>query len=102
MHTIVCSDHFPLCVDIDCEFTPICSIFCKWHIARDDDKLEYSHRTNHLPSNKEHPTEYLLCRNANCTSHFYAIDCFIQVLYTLLKVQNLNAYTLPLVHLVRI
>ena len=50
----VCSDHFPLCIDINCDFTPIFSrtfvkqnrSICKWHIASDDDKLKYSHRTN--------------------------------------------------------
>ena len=63
--TTICSDHFPLCVDIDCDFTIIfnstfikenCSI-CKWHLSRNDDKLKYSHRTNILLSNIELSTD---------------------------------------------
>ena len=73
--TTICSDHFPLCVDIDCDFTTIfnttfikenCSI-CKLYSSRDDDNLKYSHRTNYLLSNIELPTDALLCRNASCT-----------------------------------
>ena len=40
------------------------------------DKLKYSHRTNYLLSNIELPADALLCRNASCTKHSHAIDCF--------------------------
>ena len=56
-----------------------------WHITLNDDKLEHAHHTNHFVSNIEQPTEALLCRNANYTSYFHAIECFIQVLQPYLK-----------------
>ena len=90
---VVCSDHFPLCIDINCDFTPIFSrtfvkqnrSICKWNIARDDDKLKYSHRTNNLLSNIELPIEALLCRNANCISLLNTIDCFYTRIINSLK-----------------
>ena len=75
IYITICSDHFPLCVDIDCDFTTMFnstfikenrSIF-KWHLSRDDDdKLKYSYRTHYLLSNIELPTYALLCRNSSC------------------------------------
>ena len=82
-----------MCIDINCDFTPIFSrtfvkqnrSICKWNIARDDDKLKYSHCTNNLLSNIELPIEALLCRNANCTSHLNTIDCFYTSIINSLK-----------------
>ena len=90
---VVCLDHFPLCINIDCDFTPIFSrtfvkqngSICKWHIARDDDKLKYSHRTNNLLSTIELPMEAFLCRNATCTSHFNTIVYFYTSIINSLK-----------------
>ena len=90
---VVCSDHFPLCIDINCDFTPIASrtivkqnrSICELNIARDDDKLKYSHRTNNLLSNIELPIEALLCRNTNCTSHINTISLFYTSIINPLK-----------------
>ena len=46
---IVCSDHMPLCIDIECDIVPICnSTFtkeprdvCKWNLTGDKEKLSY-------------------------------------------------------------
>ena len=90
---VVFSDHFPLCIDIDCYITPIfCRTFVKqnrsiwkWHIAHNDDKPKYSHRTNNVLSNIELPIEALLCRNPNCSSHLHTIDCFYTSIINSLK-----------------
>ena len=46
---IVCSDHMPLCIEIECDIMPIYnSTFikeprdvCKWNLAGDKEKLSY-------------------------------------------------------------
>ena len=46
---IVCSDHMPLCIEIECDIVPIYnSTFikeprdvCKWNLAGDKEKLSY-------------------------------------------------------------
>ena len=55
---IVCSDHFPLCIDINCNITPICDSnfvkhsknVCNWKIAGDLGKSRYYSSTDKLLS----------------------------------------------------
>ena len=55
---IVCLDHFPLCIDINCNISPICDSnfvkhfknVCNWKIAGDLEKSRYYSSTNKLLS----------------------------------------------------
>ena len=79
---IVCSDHKPLCIEIECDIVPICnSTFikeprdvCKWNL--DKEKLNYKTCTNELFSDIIIPVDALLCNNAYCIEHVTDIDNF--------------------------
>ena len=66
---IVCSDHMPLCIEIECDIVPIYnSTFiieprdvCKWNQARDKEKLSYKTYTNKLFSYVITPVDEFLC-----------------------------------------
>ena len=81
---IVCSDHMPLCIEIECDIVPICnSTFikeprdvCKWNLAGDKEKLSYKTCTNELFSDIIIPVDALLCNNAHCIEHVTDIDNF--------------------------
>ena len=55
---IVCSDHFPLCIEIVCDINKLCDLTSeiksretiKWHAATDLDKQEYNTETEKLAS----------------------------------------------------
>ena len=82
--SIVCSDHMPLCIEIECDIVPICnSTFikeprdvCKWNLAGDKEKLSYKTCTNELFSDIIIPVDALLCNNAHCIEHVTDIDNF--------------------------
>ena len=68
---IVCSDHIPLCIEIECDIVPLCnSTFikelrdvCRWNLAGDKEKLSYKTCTNELFSDIIIPVDALLCNN---------------------------------------
>ena len=72
---IVCSDHFPLCIEIVCdvnklhdatpEITPKTTV--KWHTANEVDKQRYNTKTKQIASSIVLPTDALLCKNTKCT-----------------------------------
>ena len=47
---VVCSDHFPLCIEVKCDIIPLynsttttaVNSSIQWHAAKDSDKLQYS------------------------------------------------------------
>ena len=90
---IVCSDHFPLCIEIVCdvnklhyatpEITP--KITVKWHTANEVDKQRYNTKTKQIASTIVLPTDALLCKNTNCTEHHDDIDNFYDSIIAGLK-----------------
>ena len=80
----VCSDHFPLCIDINCNITPICDRnfvkhsknVCNWKIAGDLEKSRYYSSTDNWLSAVDIPIDAVICRDANCELHTQDIDCF--------------------------
>ena len=81
---IVCSDHFPLCIDIDCDIPPIYNetvVNCqrnvyKWQFANDINLCDYELNTHKLANDIIIPYDALCCRITNCTLHNSDIDCF--------------------------
>ena len=71
----VCSDHFPLCVTILCDISPICSNTVeneirnipKWNQICDSDICEYKSCTYTLSRDIVIPNEVLLCRDTKCS-----------------------------------
>ena len=90
---IVCSDHFPLCIDINCNITPICNSnfvkhsknVCNWKIAGDLEKSRYYSSTDKLLSAVDVPIDAVLCRDANCELHTQDIDCFYEHIISCIK-----------------
>ena len=81
---IVCSDHFPLCIDIDCDIPPIYNetvVNCqrnvyKWQFANDINLYDYELNIHKLANDIIIPYDALSCRITNCTLHNSDIDCF--------------------------
>ena len=79
-------DHFPLCIDINCNITPICDSnfakhsknVCNWKIAGDLEKSRYYSSTDKLLSAVDVPIDAVVCRDANCELHTQDIDCFYE------------------------
>ena len=90
---IVCSDHFPLCIEIVCdvnklhdatlEIKPKTTV--KWHTANEADKQRYNTKTKQIASTIVLPTDALLCKNTNCTEHHDDIDNFYDSIIAGLK-----------------
>ena len=89
---IVCSDHFPLCIDIDCDIPPIYNetvVNCqrnvyKWQFANDINLCDYELNTHKLANDIIIPYDALCCRITNCTLHNSDIDCFYNALISVL------------------
>ena len=55
---VVCSDHFPLCIEVICDVVPLynstmtsaVNSSTKWHAAKDSDKLQYMINSEELAS----------------------------------------------------
>ena len=53
---VVCSDHFPLCIEVICDIIPLynstmtsaVNSSIKWHAAKDSDKLQYMIKSEEL------------------------------------------------------
>ena len=96
INDIVCSDHLPLCIDINCDITPICDTVInhefrempKWHLAKDKDTLAFNTCTNKLFDNINVPKAALSCKVANCVSHHGDIDCFYNSIISVLKLST--------------
>ena len=90
---IVCSDHFPLCIEIVCDINKLCDFTSemksretiKWHAATDLDKQEYNIETEKLASTITLPIDALLCKNTSCTKHCEDIDSFYTAIINALK-----------------
>ena len=83
LNDIACSDHLPLCIDINCDINPLYdhNFFhkpstSKWHIATDIDKQNYHKCTGKILNTTVLPTEALLCKDTNCESHYLDIEHF--------------------------
>ena len=94
----MCSDHFQLCIDIDCDIPPIYNgtvVNCrrnvyKWQAANAINLHDYELNTHNLSiaiysfysyhySDIIAPYDALCCRITNCTLHNSLIDCFCDV-----------------------
>ena len=90
---IVCSDHFPLCIDINCNITPICDNnfvkhsknVCNWKLAGDLEKSRYYLSTDKLLSAVDVPIDAVMCRDANCELHTQDIDRFYKRVISCIK-----------------
>ena len=83
LNDIACSDHLPLCIDINCDINPLYDnnfsdkpSTSKWHIATDIDKQNYHKCTGEILNTIVLPTEALLCKDTNCESHYLDIEHF--------------------------
>ena len=91
---IVCSDRFPLCINIVCDINPLCDtvvdVKCqpkiKWHAANEFDKQQYSKSTGKLASTVSLPKDALFCKNPKCTMHHIDIDCFYSDIISAIKI----------------
>ena len=86
MNDVICSDHLPLCISINCEITPCmtCHFLTSrvyWQSANDNGK--YSAHTLEFVSAISISYAALMCNDANCNSHRSDIECFIMILYPL-------------------
>ena len=78
-NTFICSDHFPLCVNIACDISPIsttCNVvdnktynMPKWNQVCSSDKCKFESCTLKLSRDIVIPSEALLCRDAECEVH---------------------------------
>ena len=94
-NTFICSDHFPLCVNIACDISPIsttCNVvdnktynIPKWNQVCTSDKCKYESCTLKLSRDSVIPSEALLCRDAKCEMHRNDIDCFYKSIMSSLK-----------------
>ena len=99
---VVCSDHFPLCIEIFSDINPLCNSTVpsvvkssiKWHAAKDLDKHKYNAKTGELTSTIALPVDALMCKNPHCTGHCDDIDCFYDSIISILK--QSASYTIPM------
>ena len=90
---IVCSDHFPLCIEIVCDINKLCDVTSeieqkeaiKWYAANDFDKQQYNIETDKLSSTITLPIDALLCENTSCIKHRVDIDSFYAAIISALK-----------------
>ena len=90
---IVCSDHFPLCIEIVCDINKLCDVTSeieqkeaiKWYAANDFDKQQYNIETEKLSSTITLPIDALLCEDTSCIKHRVDIDSFYAAIISALK-----------------
>ena len=90
---VVCSNHFPLTVNVlcnidpkfDCDFKMKQVNLPKWRTASDLDKSDYTICTNEKLSTICMPINSLLCKQSNCTTHCKDIDLFHNSIVSALK-----------------
>jgi len=90
---IVCSDHLPLCIDVNCDISSICDTITikepknvyKWNLATDNNKQEYKMCSCKFLSNIVLPIAALSCKDANCIAHKSEIDCFYNSILSAIK-----------------
>ena len=64
---VVCSDHFPLCIEVECDIIPlynstmtsVVNSSIQWHAAKDSDKLQYMIKSEKLVSKIVLPVDAL-------------------------------------------
>ena len=82
---VVCSDHFPLCIEVICDIislynstmTSAVNSSIQWHAAKDSDKFQYMIKSEELASKIILPVDALMCKNPHCTDHCDDINCFL-------------------------
>ena len=90
---VVCSDHFPLCIEVICDIIPLynstmtsaVNSSIKWHAAKNSDKLQYMIKSEELASKIILPVDTLMCKNPHCTDHCDDINCFYESIISELK-----------------
>ena len=95
-----CSDHFPLCVTILCDISPICISTAdnefrnipEWNQVSDSDIYTYTYKcnTHKLSPDIPIPTELLLCNNTDCSIHNEDIDLFYKSIMSVFKKATTN------------
>ena len=103
INDFVCSDHFPLCINIDCDMPSICNEAManiqrnvhKWQLANDINLQEYELNTHKEADDIIIPYYALCCRNGNCTLDNNDIDCFYNAILSALH-KSKNIVFLPL------
>ena len=101
---VICSDHFPLSVNIECsiDLTYDYNFQMKhvnlpqWRTANDLDKNAYTICTNEKLSNIKIPINALLCKESNCTIHCKDIDIFYNNIVAALKTSGTEC--IPMSH----
>ena len=88
LNDIACSDHLPLCIDVNCDISPLYdnnfadkSISSKWHIATDIHKQSYHKCTGELLNRIVLPTEALLCKDIIATLILWILSTVMVILY---------------------
>ena len=89
----VCSDHFPLCIEVICDIIPLynstmtsaVNSSIQWHATKDSDKLQYMIKSEELASKIILPVDALMCKNPHCTDHCDDINCFYESIISVLK-----------------
>ena len=74
-YNVVCSDHFPLCIEVKCDIIPLynsttttaVNSSIQWHAAKDSDKLQCMIKSEKLASKIVLPVDALMCKNTHCT-----------------------------------
>ena len=95
---VICSEHFPLPINIVCSIDPIfdCEFqkqkvnLPNWRTSRELDKSAYHICTNEELSKICFPTNALLCKQSNCTLHCKDIDVFYNDIILALKTSGTN------------
>ena len=90
---VVCSDHFPLCIEVICDIIPLynstmtsaVNSSIQWHAAKDSDKLQYMIKSEELASKIILPVDALMCKNPHCTDHCDDINCFYESIISVFK-----------------
>ena len=93
---VVCSDHFPLCIEVICDIIPlynstmtsVVNSSIQWHAAKDSDKLQYMIKSEELASKIILPVDALTCKNPHCTVHCGDINCFYESIISVLSASH--------------
>ena len=104
---VVCSDLFPLTVNVlcnidskfDCGYKRKQVNLPKWRTASDLDKSAYTICTNENLSNICIPINALLCKQSNCTTHCKDMDLFYNSSDSALKTSDTNC--IPMLNTVK-
>ena len=90
---VVCSDHFPICIEVKCDIIPLynsttttaVNYSIQWHAAKDLVKLHTMIKSENLASKIVLPVDALMCKNPHCTDHHKDINCFNESIISVLK-----------------